>query len=67
MKDIFNKIMSLLTEFIHGAAQLSWLALAACLVIGGALIMLGNEFGGKKFCRNGIYGFIIIKIVEMML
>lgn len=67
MKGVGDKILGLIYECIYEISKISWAGLILCLIIGGTLMMMGNESGGKKCCRNGIYGFIIIKIAEMIL
>ncbi len=67
MKGISNRLMPLLNTIVSEIAALSWVGLIAMIAIGGVLIMMGNEFGGKKICKNGIYGFVIIQIASMLI
>lgn len=66
-KGISNKLMPIMQTLVNELAAISWVALIMMLAIGGVLIMMGNEFGGKKICKNGIYGFVIIQIASMLL
>lgn len=60
------KLMPVFKTLLHEVANLSWIAALAMIAVGGALFMFGNEFGAKKLCRNAIYGWIIIQIVNML-
>lgn len=67
MKGFSGKVLPILQTIVNELATLSWAGLVVMLCIGGVLIMMGNEFGGKKLCKNGLYGFIIIQIASMLL
>ncbi|MEY8416347.1 hypothetical protein AAK964_08595 [Tissierella praeacuta] len=66
-KGISGKLIPIMSTLVNELAALSWIALVMMLAVGGILIMMGNEFGGKKVCKNGIYGFIIIQIASMLI
>lgn len=66
-KGLSGRLIPIMRTLVNELAALSWVALVTMLAVGGILIMMGNEYGGKKICKNGIYGFIIIQIASMLL
>lgn len=64
---IADKIMPILSKLAAELAKISWIALVVMLMIGGVLMLMGNEHGAKKICRNAMYGFAIIQIASMLI
>jgi hypothetical protein len=64
---IADKIIPILRTLALELGKLSWVALVAMLCVGGVLLLMGNEHGAKKICKNAIYGFAVIQIASMLL
>ena len=64
---IADKIIPVLKSLTMELSKLSWVALVAMLCVGGVLLLMGNEHGARKICKNAIYGFAVIQIASMLL
>lgn len=64
---IADKIMPILAKLATELSKISFAALVVMLMIGGILMLMGNEHGAKKLCKNAIYGFAIIQVASMLL
>ena len=62
-----EKFIPVIETFINELGELSWVALVAMLSIGGILMLMGNEYGAKKVCRNALYGFLLIQVASMLI
>lgn len=65
--NLFDKLYIALTSLVTGLSKISWIALIAMLCVAGILMIIGNEHGAKKLCRNALYGFILIQVSSMLL
>jgi hypothetical protein len=62
-----EKFIPVIKTFINELGELSWVALVAMLSVGGILMLMGNEFGAKKVCKNALYGFLLIQVASMLI
>lgn len=67
MSGFSDKLLPILNTLINELAAISYAGLIVMLAVGGVLIMIGNEHGGKKVCKNALYGFIIIRLAAMLI
>ncbi|MCT4593211.1 MAG: hypothetical protein N4A57_02905 [Anaeromicrobium sp.] len=67
LSKIVDKIGVIITDLVIIASKVSWKALIVMLVIAGALMMFGNEYGSKIVTKRAIQGFLFIQLASMLI